>query len=300
MRLKIATFIFVLGLSLNVQAQDNVMVDLSVLNGLSSSYVAPSEPMFPVLPKQSVRPHQRPKKVVSRPKVVKEAKKENLVQPSEKKVVEEKVMTKEIQQEPEENIVVVDVEPVGPVEPVEPAVENKPEEIKATKPYEAEKIIAEPTKPVTVEETSHVSPTTAETQQEQEAVAPVEQKEVLTSDAEEKTEEAQKTEQEPVQNIVTGKAITFESGVSDLTPEQLAQIDDIIGRFSDANANKIAIHSYNVDDGVDTFRKKRISLKRAIEIRSYLLQQGYKNFSIKVININSDSDKANTVELEEI
>ena len=74
MRLKIATFIFVLGLSLNVQAQDNVMVDLSVLNGLSSSYVAPSEPMFPVLPKQSVRSHQRPKKVVSRPKVVKEAK----------------------------------------------------------------------------------------------------------------------------------------------------------------------------------------------------------------------------------
>ena len=80
----------------------------------------------------------------------------------------------------------------------------------------------------------------------------------------------------------------------------MATIDNIIGKFKDVNSNKIAIYSYNLDDGVDSFRKKRISLNRAVGIRSYLIKQGYKNFSIKVININSGSDKINTVEMEEI
>ena len=300
MRLKIATFMFVLGLSLNVQAQDNVMVDLSVLNGLSSSYVAPSEPMFPVLPKQPVRTNQKAKEVVARSKVVKAIKKEETVQPVEKKPIEKKpvekeTVTKEISAE--ENIVVVDVEPVAPV------VANKEEDRKIAEPQE-EKRVAAPAEPVTVKETLPVLPVVAQIPEEQKEIAPIEQKREVISEPEEKpeekTEEPQQEKQEPVQNVVVSKVIVFESGISDLTPEQMAQIDNIIGRFSDTSTNKIAIYSYNVDDGVDTFRKKRISLNRAIAVRSYLLKQGYKNFSIKVININSDSDKANTVELEEI
>ena len=96
------------------------------------------------------------------------------------------------------------------------------------------------------------------------------------------------------------RSIVFEEGVSDLTTEQMSKIDEIIGHFSDLTTNKIAIYSYNVDDGVDVFKKKRISLNRAIEVRSYLIKQGYKNFSIKVININAGSEKQNVVELEEI
>ena len=62
MRWEKAAIVMVLSLSFNAQAQDDVMLDLSVLDGLSSSYVAPVEPMFPVLPKQIVKPVQKAKK----------------------------------------------------------------------------------------------------------------------------------------------------------------------------------------------------------------------------------------------
>jgi hypothetical protein len=80
----------------------------------------------------------------------------------------------------------------------------------------------------------------------------------------------------------------------------MAQLNEIVGHFKNEPTNKIAIYSYNVEDGGDSFRKKRLSLNRAVGIRSYLLKQGYKNFSIKVVNVDSDSSKENTVELEEI
>ena len=70
--------------------------------------------------------------------------------------------------------------------------------------------------------------------------------------------------------------------------------------ISNTDKNKIAIYAYNLDNGVDTFEKKRISLNRAVNVRGYLIKQGYKNFSIKVVNVEADSDKINTVELEEI
>lgn len=70
--------------------------------------------------------------------------------------------------------------------------------------------------------------------------------------------------------------------------------------LTNAGANKIAIMAYNYDNGQDVFRKKRQSLNRAIEIRSYLLAKGYKNFSIKVINITDDAARGNVVEIDEI
>ena len=94
--------------------------------------------------------------------------------------------------------------------------------------------------------------------------------------------------------------IRFASGVDELNDEQRTKIDTIIAGYQNAPQNKIAIYSYNFDDGVDSFKKKRTSLNRAVEIRSYLLKKGYKNFSIKVININNASDKKNLVELQEI
>ena len=104
----------------------------------------------------------------------------------------------------------------------------------------------------------------------------------------------------PAKELEVNNSIKFASGVDTLSSEQMSQINSIIGGFKDIEHNKIAIYSYNQDDGVDSFKKKRISLNRAIEVRSYLIKQGYKNFSIKVININSGSDKIDTVEIEEL
>ena len=94
--------------------------------------------------------------------------------------------------------------------------------------------------------------------------------------------------------------IVFANDVYELNDEQKAKIDSIVAKYKNTPQNKIAIYSYNFDNGVDSFKKKRTSLNRAVEIRSYLLKKGYKNFSIKVININNESDKSNMVKLQEI
>ena len=62
----------------------------------------------------------------------------------------------------------------------------------------------------------------------------------------------------------------------------------------------IAINSYNYDDGNDVFTKKRLSLRRIVAVRSYLLGKGYKTFMPKVINLTDDASKADVVELEEV
>lgn len=94
--------------------------------------------------------------------------------------------------------------------------------------------------------------------------------------------------------------LLFEPDVSELSPAQQQQVDEIIASFKDASKNKIAIIAYNQDNGVDSFRKKRLCLDRVVKIRSYLLQKGYKDFAVKVINVDSSSDRANVVEIEEM
>lgn len=96
------------------------------------------------------------------------------------------------------------------------------------------------------------------------------------------------------------REIVFAEGSSELDELSKKKIDAIIASFDNAGANKIAIMAYNYDNGQDVFRKKRQSLNRAIEIRSYLLTKGYKNFSIKVINITDDAARGNVVEIDEI
>ena len=136
MRWERAAFLIVLGLTFSVQAQNDVMVDLSVLDGLSSSYIAPSEPMFPVLAKQENTSVSKAKKNVSASKAVRKkavAKKKVVnerIKPVKKSIVIEPIAP--IQHEPEvlpqreEDIVVVDVEPIETrvEERTEPLVET--------------------------------------------------------------------------------------------------------------------------------------------------------------------------------
>ena len=92
----------------------------------------------------------------------------------------------------------------------------------------------------------------------------------------------------------------FADDSAELSEENKQKIDASVKSFEDAQKNKILILAYNFDDGQDVFKKKRQSLNRAIEIRSYLLNQGYKNFSIKVVNVTDDNTKRNLVEINEI
>ena len=99
---------------------------------------------------------------------------------------------------------------------------------------------------------------------------------------------------------VSDRVISFAPGSEELTPENRQKIDAISAGFENPGANMIAINSYNYDDGNDVFTKKRLSLRRIVAVRSYLLGKGYKNFMPKVINLTDDASKADVVELEEV
>ena len=301
MRLGIITVGVLLGMALNVRAEENVMVDLSVLDGLNTSYIAPTQPLFPILPKKNrisapvkINKPALPVKMKPQPEenrsVAKEQPKEVVISPKE---------------EAKEEVVVVDVEPISPKvnEPAK-AIEIKPSsEVKAeikpqVKPEDAllpqpeEKVEAatqEPLKDDTVSSEPNLVPQADEQAPDvsEDTVKPA-----LLVD--------EKILSEPTMAEDASAVIKFAPGIDTLSPEQMSQIKAVVAGFKDTEKNKIAIYSYNQDDGVDSFKKKRISLNRAIEVRSYLIKQGYKNFSIKVVNINSGSDKTDMVELKEI
>ena len=273
MRVQKIALAFLLGMSFSVQAQDNVMVDLSVLNELSSTYIAPEEPLFPVLPKQPKVVAKKIKKTPASEKALVQTTKE--VKNEDKVIVPEKetVTIPQLPAVDEEKIVVVDVEP-APEDAIAVVEQEKV-------PFKQEEKVSEEV-PTTAPTTDIAKESLDETTQEHALL--IEPEPVIDADNESDHD----------------RTIVFADGVYELSTEQMSKIDDIIGHFGDLTTNKIAIYSYNIDDGVDTFKKKRISLNRAIEIRSYLLKQGYKNFSIKVINTDTNSDKANMVELEEI
>lgn len=178
-----------------------------------------------------------------------------------------------------------DVAAEMPVPEKAPAV---PEEVTAKSEPEAAKPEAEPEKAV-----------------ETAAPAPV----VLTQEAAESKATVPAAEPEVIKPLIPVEAsapvpvegqIMFDDGDYTVSPQNAEKIMALINGFEDPQKHKIAIYAYNYDNGENSFKKKKLSLDRATEIRSLLLNKGYKNFSIKVINVTDDAEKRNLVEIEEI
>ena len=261
----------------NASAADDVYVDLSVLDEIGSgsapSAYARPEPLFPIIKNTPQFPVVKKKPVQAAVKKKPVKKKKAKAKPVEK---EDKITL------PEKPAKTVEEKIVEPEAAKAPAPIPAPE---ASKP--AEKISPTPVVPVKTETVEN---------------APV--AESVPAAAEEKVEPLI-----PVAGSNTSKAvdveklkreIVFAEGSDELDELSKEKIDAIIASFENAKTNKIAIMAYNYDNGQDVFRKKRQSLNRAIEIRSYLLGKGYKNFSIKVINITDDAARGNVVEIDEI
>ena len=178
-----------------------------------------------------------------------------------------------------------DVAAEMPVPEKAPAVS---EEVTAKSEPEAAKPEAEPEKAV-----------------ETAAPAPV----VLTQEAAESKATVPAAEPEVIKPLIPVEAsapvpaegqIMFDDGDYTVSPQNAEKIMALINGFEDPQKHKIAIYAYNYDNGENSFKKKKLSLDRATEIRSLLLNKGYKNFSIKVINVTDDAEKRNLVEIEEI
>lgn len=336
--LTVAGSLALCGIQSNTNAQEDVYVDLSVLDGLQnfdSSDVA-TQPLFPQVKKSIPAAKLKPaakiikSKKVSKPKV-KESKSEEIknkpLSEAEQLALDDKKRAELVQKMPEvveakiemeeevykvddngvseivassnneEKITIPDFVPevsMGHVHdsgitqvPVTPIAKSESlGTTQVSRPYAPEvKIIDETiaTVPSTTEESAvQEQPTLTETQVESlvEPIIPA----------------------VPAIKVVNtiNKQIFFEADDAPLNDANKQRVDEILASFVDAHNNKIAILSYNLDDGQDVFKKKRLSLNRAIEVRKYLLEKDYKNFSIKVVNVVDEPNKKNLVEVEEI
>ncbi len=306
--LRVKTFVLsmtILATSHVAWANDDVMIDLSVLNNLNSSdYYVENEPMFPVLPKRKAVPTAKHQAKPRKTPIIKEAK------------VVEKAKVKDIKREnivplaKNEEVVVVDVEPMSYPNPeVKPVVVPEiPKEVLAE-----EKI--SPKVENNVETTNNESAKIELLSPQQKEVVPVgeimQQELPNLTNQNEETENASVSQALLVNNPTTESmntkpkpenfnSLQFDEDEDELSAANQERIDEIVGKFKNEKNSKVAIYAYNWDNGVDSFRKKRACLNRAIEVRSYLLRKGFKNFSIKVINITEKSAKANSVEIEEL
>ena len=304
------------------QAADDVV--LAVMNNLQpgDSLFVETQPLFPVVKKapvkKTVRKKKTPKKTVAPAKPVAEK------TPAPKK--EEKAIAI-LPQAPEipQPLAEAKPEPVKPANPITVADDREPvretvADVDVVRPAETDngKALSEPkseetSKPAAalIEPAAKVEPAKTEVSvpaAEETAKAPEKAAAVQEAENVPAAETEEKKEIKPLLPVgdktpaaaEVGRQIFFADDSFEISPENADKIISLIETFEDPRKHKIAIYAYNYDNGENTFKKKKLSLDRATEIRSLLLNKGYKNFSIKVINITDNPEKRNLVEIEEI
>lgn len=312
------------------QAADDVYVDLSVLNNLQpgDSLFVETQPLFPVVKKapvkKTVRKKKTPKKTVAQAKPVAEKtpapKKEEkaiAILPQAPEIPQPLAEAKPEPVKPANPITVADDrepvrETVADVDVVRPAETDNGKALSEPKSEEASKPAAaliEPAAKVEPAKTEVSVPAAEETAKASEKAAAVQEAEnVPAAETAPAAEPEEKKEIKPLLPVgdktpaaaEVGRQIFFADDSFEISPENADKIISLIETFEDPRKHKIAIYAYNYDNGENTFKKKKLSLDRATEIRSLLLNKGYKNFSIKVINITDNPEKRNLVEIEEI
>ncbi len=281
-----------------VMAADDVYVDLSVLDTIPKDSIGfvGSEPLFPVVKKQ---PLVKKKRVVR--KAIQKQAPVPAVKPQREAVI------------PESPLISKEEEP-KPIAVIEAPVLNdaQPEIIPEQPEYKAEEIIAgpQPIVPEPAEASSQIGEMANQVEDKQsspeilpEMSAPTPNPEATANQPEDNVMSAsisQKTEEQAAFMPREVYSLRFETDSSELTADQLVYLDNVRAQLDPSQKKKISIKAYNYDNGEDSFRKKRVSLVRATEVRSYFLNHGFKNFSIKIINTTADSEDKNTVEIEEL
>lgn len=89
--------------------------------------------------------------------------------------------------------------------------------------------------------------------------------------------------------------VVFDNDSDVLSSIITQQLDDFSEQAIKQNPDKILIEAYHYDNGENSFARKRLSLNRAVTVRSYLLNKGHKSFSIKIINTEDKDLQNNTV-----
>lgn len=298
------------------RAEDDVYVDLSVLNGLQQSAspaMSAPQPLFPVVHKKAPAVKTKP---ASRPRTVKdEVKKEQpeaALKTPEKTVV--KVVKTDAVKSPAPAAESKTVSPVekkaeNTAEVYVPQADQKPETSPA--PATEQPAASQPLKPEAPVKASAQQTDEVETGLglKSELITPAKNQVYApevpsSSDVAAMPENAVSSADNQPAPAETSPAVSasvhFDGDESELTDADKKQIDAVIAGFQNPHDNKIAVTAYNVDGGANAFRRKRTSLNRAVNVRTYLLNQGYKNYSIKIVNVPENDERADTVEIKEL
>ena len=290
---------------------DDVYVDLSVLSALrgSEEFVADGAPLFPDVKnapeKKQKKKVRNPKKTVAKKTVAPKVKTVVQVAPVEPQIpapvveVKKENLPEPVVSEPDLSSESAQVDSLPVQENLFDEVKKQSENAVSSEPVEMQEKQEENNIPQTIipqEPTQTEVTVMPEPQQETEA----ENNEDDETSVQNSVEPLVSMPQALAETAGKNNQISFAEGSDELSDEHKRQLDAIVAGFSDPSANMIAIHSYNYDDGTDVFNKKRLSLRRIVAVRSYLLNLGYKNFMPKVINLTDDISKSNIVELEEI
>lgn len=279
-------------------AEDDVYVDLSVLNSLQAA--APAAVVQPLFPDVKNAPAPKKPRAVKRKKAEKRQEVKLQKVKAEAKKAEDKVEVKaEAAPQPDKT--------ETPVTETVPAADGAKNSLDTLRQAIAENSIRK--EPVATETSAAKTAVSAEMPADashlvETAVVPVENTAVVVDDksGESLSEVLNNNvpEETPPEPEKVSNAIKFDAESAELTEADKQQIDAIMAGFEDAVNHKVAITAYNLDDGKEVFYRKKQSLDRAIAIRSYLLSKGYKNYSIKVINIPAGDERVNTVDVVEL
>jgi len=262
----ILSLVCILSLSRMGRASDDVYVDLSVLNVIPQDSIGfvESKPVFPIIEKEHVL---------------------------KRKTVRDKI--KPIKPEPRKPQLPATEAEDQSIEKETPILEIFAPEISSEENQKQQDSVSE-TEPKVSTKEKQVSAETEETT----FITPLESKKPQTLLSAKISEN--KIEDNSKESFVPREiySLAFAPDSAELSEETLRRLEHIAGRFAENNEKKLSIKAYNYDNGQDSFRKKRVSLNRATEVRSYFLSKGFRNFSIKIINTTTDNEYKDTVEIE--
>ena len=285
-------------------ASDDIYVDLSVLDEVPQDSIGfvDAQPLFPkvkkiakpVIVKKSVQP-----KKVKKEEIVKPVEDENIIKQDDK--VEEKIISNVVEDskvkdkiksdKPDNDGIVSEVK--APEVVINNEITTQTEQLNITSTDDTKQDTPKTISSVTTDDFSQMS-SKAEAVKNTEVQLLLPQTVMSANKPDVAISEAM--EIQPKELYV----LRFVENSSELTADARRKIDDAIKKFDIEKKKKISIKAYNYDNGTDSFQKKRISLMRATEVRSYFLNQGFKNFSIKVINNTTADEYKNTVQFEEL
>ncbi len=93
----------------------------------------------------------------------------------------------------------------------------------------------------------------------------------------------------------TSTLVTFDDQSDRLTDDVVALLDEFVEKNKENANDKVLIESYHYSSGENAFARKRTSLNRAVNVRSYLLSKGFKSFGIQIINTEEEVMQNNVV-----